>query len=678
MPLTIDEVIASCEKKNEMWVDPDFPHENRSVGKPVSGGVVWRRAAELGIDALFSSSSAPAADSQKTTLEGDLNAIRPNDIIQGGLGDCYFLSSLSCIAEFPQRIATMFRKNKENKWGVYCVTIHIDGEETDIIVDDAFPCSVETKQLLFSKNKDRELWVLLLEKAYAKYHRSYRSIESGTPSEALADLTGAPVNVFRTADTSTKKLWKIISQSDENKEIMCCGCPDFPQNDLEKEVGLIEGHAYGLLRAYETPSGAHLVQLRNPWGKVEWKGAWSDHDDKWTPEIKSAVGLESKDDGLFWMELSDFEKYFDELTVCRYSESKLFSHHEFSLESQKSCFEVTVPEEKSGECYITLHHKRYENERMACRFCVLSEKGVPIGGSDESFNPSPALSSSSFQLSSGTYKILLEVFPDEVKKLPKKCNFSVYAPFVCSIKKLEGKVDLPFILPEFAKKYGLCSECNLPLGGSSFSMNGKKMHANCFVCNSCKEKLSSFVALLDEKMYCKKCSLLPESARGEKKNSPPLSSKSTSAAASSSSASASPKSVPSTKSSATATEVKTKASSASGSTTGKPANTTTPSKSASTTAGAKSPASSSSSPTKAAAKTPVKPSTSTSSPAKSPVASTSATAGRTPTGAATKSSIASVIKVALPKSGSKESPQKTSQPKSSVVLVQEEENVVKK
>jgi len=92
---------------------------SRSVGKPVSGGVVWRRAAELGIDALFSSSSAPAADSQKTTLvhhhhnhhnhhhyhhhnhhhhhhyhhhhlsnynylyqEGDLNAIRPNDIIQ--------------------------------------------------------------------------------------------------------------------------------------------------------------------------------------------------------------------------------------------------------------------------------------------------------------------------------------------------------------------------------------------------------------------------------------------------------------------------------------------------------------------------------------------------------------------------------------------------------------------
>lgn len=34
--------------------------------------------------------------------------IDPNDILQGNLGDCYFLSSLSAMAEFPKRIEKLF------------------------------------------------------------------------------------------------------------------------------------------------------------------------------------------------------------------------------------------------------------------------------------------------------------------------------------------------------------------------------------------------------------------------------------------------------------------------------------------------------------------------------------------------------------------------------------------
>lgn len=28
-----------------------------------------------------------------------------------------------------------------------------------------------------------------------------------------------------------------------------------------------------------------LLKVRNPWGKVEWLGDWSDNSDKWTPEL---------------------------------------------------------------------------------------------------------------------------------------------------------------------------------------------------------------------------------------------------------------------------------------------------------------------------------------------------------------------------------------------------------
>ena len=46
--------------------------------------------------------------------------------------------------------------------------------------------------LAFSRAANAQLWVCLLEKAYAKAHGSYRAISGGHIAEALLDLTGAP------------------------------------------------------------------------------------------------------------------------------------------------------------------------------------------------------------------------------------------------------------------------------------------------------------------------------------------------------------------------------------------------------------------------------------------------------------------------------------------------------
>ena len=45
----------------------------------------------------------------------------------------------------------------------------------------------------FSAAVGDQLWVVLLEKAWAKMYTSYKRIEAGFPEEGLHDLTGAPI-----------------------------------------------------------------------------------------------------------------------------------------------------------------------------------------------------------------------------------------------------------------------------------------------------------------------------------------------------------------------------------------------------------------------------------------------------------------------------------------------------
>ena len=63
-------------------------------------------------------------------------------------------------------------------------------------IDDHFPADAATRQPVFSRANGNEIWVLLLEKAFAKLHQSYYALVGGDASEALIDLTGAPLAQF--------------------------------------------------------------------------------------------------------------------------------------------------------------------------------------------------------------------------------------------------------------------------------------------------------------------------------------------------------------------------------------------------------------------------------------------------------------------------------------------------
>lgn len=58
-------------------------------------------------------------------------------------------------------------------------------------------------------------------------------------------------------------------------------------------MGILTGHAYSIIDAKTLimPNGQNefLLRIRNPWGKKEWTGRWSDKSREWTPFAKQAL-----------------------------------------------------------------------------------------------------------------------------------------------------------------------------------------------------------------------------------------------------------------------------------------------------------------------------------------------------------------------------------------------------
>jgi hypothetical protein len=175
----------------------------------------------------------------------------------------------------------------------------------------------------FSKSIDQELWVMLLEKAWAKVYTSYKRTEAGYPEEPLHDLTGAPIKQIYTRRSSNKdEEWNYLYKASQLDYSMVCSSN--PGSDADKsQSGVVQGHAYTLLKVdFLNFQGQQvkLVQLRNPWGKGEFKGAWSDYDQNWNaidPSEKKRIGFDPNcDDGIFFIPWDNFWNEFRAITIA--------------------------------------------------------------------------------------------------------------------------------------------------------------------------------------------------------------------------------------------------------------------------------------------------------------------------------------------------------------------------
>ena len=314
-------------KADEIFTDPLFPPTVNSL---------------LGLDSSGNPIDSDAYNQYKEKMEtenisflrakeifGDnyclfADKMELDDVIQGNLGDCYFFVAVSNLCKYPEKIRKMFKQSSKNEKGFYEIEFFIDGEKQIVIVDDYFPVDKNTKMLTYAKANKNQIWVALLEKAWAKINGGYINIISGRIFEALEFMIGRGSLIFNLNGiegddliSMKRKIIKNIQLTD--KKDCSISCASKIDKNLDK-VGLIAGHSYSIMDFLKIKTSqdneVFLFKLRNPWAEKEWNGDWSDESPLWDPKTKSQVNFGKKDDGIFFINESDFFKFFESVEIC--------------------------------------------------------------------------------------------------------------------------------------------------------------------------------------------------------------------------------------------------------------------------------------------------------------------------------------------------------------------------
>lgn len=303
----------------------------------------------------------------------------PEDVQQGSLGDCYFISCLSHLVNDNYVLDSVFVTAEANPEGVYCVRLWVNDAWKHFFLDGTFPCSrnVHRKSpedpshwsgfpdpksgkyyipIAVHSSSMNEFWPCLLEKAWARLHGSYSNIEGGRVGD-IDSSGGFPltrfiphclpgineainrarllVNSSGRPNADAEKLWEKLLKWESYHWLMTAGARSMHASEVAEarragmkngadKDGVVRHHAFTVLRCFTFMRGGptpplRLIQLRNPHGEGEWTGPYSDTDLKsWSPQLRAATQYSpenSGDDGIFWMPLESILDKFDDFNV---------------------------------------------------------------------------------------------------------------------------------------------------------------------------------------------------------------------------------------------------------------------------------------------------------------------------------------------------------------------------
>jgi LysM repeat protein len=224
-----------------------------------------------------------------------VDGVDADDVIQGQAGDCYLLVALSALAE--ERPEVIERAITQNADGSYTVQFYdrkfvpkgqdvvVEYKPVKVRIDGDLPGDADFRLYAEEGRSGKELWVPLIEKAYAKWKGGYEQIgNGGWPGEALASLTGTQHH--STYVESDKRWLKKLERELGQGAVVTAWTHEEPL----RVKGLVGSHAYSV-HGLEVKNGKTMIQVRNPWGNTE-------------------LGRDGKDDGTFLVPADVFAKAF--------------------------------------------------------------------------------------------------------------------------------------------------------------------------------------------------------------------------------------------------------------------------------------------------------------------------------------------------------------------------------
>ena len=291
--------------------------------------------------------------------------ISSNDVIQGSLGNCWFIGALSVLATRDEllrgsvqdlQVTGQIEANTVNglfegvyppmfhslsRKGLYVLKFFKEFAWRYVIIDSRIPMvrqENEYKYVFAHCSDPSEIWVPLIEKAYAKLHKCYEALNNGLIDDALVDLTGLAAERIQLQGLDPEILWKSLLEYKQSKSLLGCSIESQDYNGeivVEGEpTGLLAKHAYGIVEVFEVKNNEalkkrhRLIRIRNPWGQREWKGKWSSGDEKlkshlnvlknYLEELEPDEQFDptNPNDGTFLMSFKDWRTLYSTLFSC--------------------------------------------------------------------------------------------------------------------------------------------------------------------------------------------------------------------------------------------------------------------------------------------------------------------------------------------------------------------------